>query len=653
MYSGIFVVVAGILTGVLITGLRSQSRQNAANEVSQQLDLVLSTVQRLVREGSLIESVYEGTSTSTPCSTYCTLRLRTNASSTDPTIISSDANGVYLKEGSGATTTLTTSRIRVDYLRFTQFGIAAGHDVVNIDASFTYLSDQPALAVTKTLQSAISRVSAATFDSDLVPNADNTWSIGQVSPNLRWKDGRFAGNVTVEGNVGIGTTSPSTKLHIIETTANNPDLRMENNQNAAGKNAFISAYVGGASAGDPIFRAVVPGGTSWALGVRNTDGDKFYINSYSDLSTNTRFVIDTSGNVGIGTASPQAKLQLDVTTTPSQIIRRTSDNSYASIKLVSSATGVDGEQGRLYLDASANLFGFQVGTSDAGVTSPLLVSLSAPNNAVRIDNNGNVGIGTSTPATNLHIVGTTGNVGGITLQTSDADGMDVIFRNSASDYFAIDTYGADPEFRILSVSNGVAYGRISILASTGRVGVKRVPTANDFEVEGTASKSTAGDWLANSDARIKTDIAPAEGLSLLTKLRPVKFRYTDEYLAMHPEIENRVYYNFIAQEFAQVFPDYVQGSGEYLSDGSEILQLDSYAANVVAIRAIQELNEKVDAFLGTVKDAVVRVKELAADAIRARVVRVDYTEYVDRATGDIYCTWIENGEFVKEKGECR
>ena len=41
---------------------------------------------------------------------------------------------------------------------------------------------------------------------------------------------------------------------------------------------------------------------------------------------------------------------------------------------------------------------------------------------------------------------------------------------------------------------------------TGRLGVKRKPSANAFEVEGNASKTTAGSWLANSDMRIKTDI---------------------------------------------------------------------------------------------------------------------------------------------------
>ncbi len=217
MYSAIFVVVVGVLTTVLITGLRSHEYTTASSEVTQQLDLVLSTVQRIVRDGSLIEMTHEGDSVGTECTTHCTLRIRTNAAATDPTIITSNASGVFIKEGEGATTTLTTSRVTVDFLRFIKHEVAGGHAAVAIDASFSYNSPSPQLVITKTLQSAVSRVTAATFDADMLPNADNTWSIGQISPNSRWKHGRFSGDMTIEGNVGIGTTAPVQRFQINDT----------------------------------------------------------------------------------------------------------------------------------------------------------------------------------------------------------------------------------------------------------------------------------------------------------------------------------------------------------------------------------------------------------------------------------------------------
>lgn len=122
-------------------------------------------------------------------------------------------------------------------------------------------------------------------------------------------------------------------------------------------------------------------------------------------------------------------------------------------------------------------------------------------------------------------------------------------------------------------------------------GVGRNPEVNNLEVEGNASKSSAGDWLANSDKRIKTDIQDLENsFEILLKLRPVKFKYTEEWKEKHPTIEDKYYYNFIAQEYQQVFPESVQGSGEYIEgDEDEILQIDTYNAQILTIKAVQEL----------------------------------------------------------------
>jgi hypothetical protein len=128
---------------------------------------------------------------------------------------------------------------------------------------------------------------------------------------------------------------------------------------------------------------------------------------------------------------------------------------------------------------------------------------------------------------------------------------------------------------------------------TGKVAIGNTPGTNALEVNGNASKSSAGDWLSNSDRRIKADIESISGaLERLDQVRLVDFRYSDDYLAAHPEIEDRRYPNVIAQEFAQVFPDDVKSSGEKLSDGSEILQVDTYPLTIYSAAAIQELHRE-------------------------------------------------------------
>ena len=127
-----------------------------------------------------------------------------------------------------------------------------------------------------------------------------------------------------------------------------------------------------------------------------------------------------------------------------------------------------------------------------------------------------------------------------------------------------------------------------------RTGVRRNASGNAFEVEGNASKTTAGDWVANSDRRIKTDIKTIKNsFETMEKLRPVMFKYSEEWKTKNPSIKDQFYYNFIAQEYREVFPESVKGSGEYLdNDDEEIIQIDTYNAQIVTIQAVKDLIEE-------------------------------------------------------------
>jgi hypothetical protein len=138
------------------------------------------------------------------------------------------------------------------------------------------------------------------------------------------------------------------------------------------------------------------------------------------------------------------------------------------------------------------------------------------------------------------------------------------------------------------------FATASFAAGAGKVGIGRVPGVNKLEVEGDASKTTAGGWLANSDRRIKRDVQTiTNALDRIDRVRLVQFRYTDEYRAEHPEISDRGYFNVVAQEFQTVFPEDVKTSGEKLKDGSDILQVDTYPLTIHAAAAIQELHRLV------------------------------------------------------------
>jgi type II secretory pathway pseudopilin PulG len=261
IYMGIFAIAATTITGILITTVRVQNQEVASTEVTQQLNFVLNNVQRLVGQSSEVEKTYEGTDPNAPCTTFCTLKLRMLGDK-DPTLISSDANGVYLKQGSGAQTLLTNSQIKVNNIKFTIYSTTGGHATVQVNASFSYNSTNPQLAITKTLQSAVGRVSAATFDSSLLPDTNSSRDIGQTNPDLRWN------NIYLAGLLGFGSS------------ASDPTAL------AAG-----SVYYNTTSNKLRIWNGTVWGDISPFVG-----------------GTNTAYY--TGGNVGIGTAAPAAALDV-------------------------------------------------------------------------------------------------------------------------------------------------------------------------------------------------------------------------------------------------------------------------------------------------------------------------------------------------------
>lgn len=205
------------------------------------------------------------------------------------------------------------------------------------------------------------------------------------------------------------------------------------------------------------------------------------------------------------------------------------------------------------------------------------------------NNTGNVGIGTTTPSSLLDVNG-------------DA--------NVAQDMMV----GDDLEV----MDNAEINGSLFVATTTG---IGRTVTDYELEVEGDASKTTAGDWQANSDRRIKTDIKEIDNpYKTVLSLHPVMFRYTPEYLKKHPKIADRFYYNFIAQEYAEVFPESVQIGSEKVPGTNEgIWNMDSYNAQVVSIRAVQELikeNQRQGKEIEELRSEIKELKELVNKMIR-------------------------------------
>ena len=303
------------------------------------------------------------------------------------------------------------------------------------------------------------------------------------------------------------------------------------------------------------------------------------LNLYDD-STNVLTVLD-GGNVGIGTSFAASKLAVrqDGTNDILQLI----GDGLVRIKVLNDGTlsvGQSAPSAKVHITQPGAETAFRV-DDESFDGSPFVVSAD-----------GDVGIGALTPTHDLTIIEAESGSAGIKLQNNVGDDAVILFHTDGSSQFTVGVDSSDDNNFVVCDGAVVhsSFARLTIRADTGDVGIKRTPTANALEVAGDASKSVAGDWLANSDSRIKRDIAELEdGLAVVRGLRPVKFRYTPDYLESHPEIEDRVYYNFIAQEFAETFPNCVR------DDGTGLLQVDAYPVRPYLVAAVQSLSQENDA----------------------------------------------------------
>jgi hypothetical protein len=131
----------------------------------------------------------------------------------------------------------------------------------------------------------------------------------------------------------------------------------------------------------------------------------------------------------------------------------------------------------------------------------------------------------------------------------------------------------------------------NFLRINNKLGVGRVPETNALELEGDASKTTAGSWLSNADKSIKTDIQDiVNARDAVMKLRPVKFRYSTLWRQKHPGVSDRYFYSYIAQEYREVFPEsVVEGNDNTGRESSTTLLIDTHDAHIFTTKAVQEL----------------------------------------------------------------
>ncbi|MBL4756048.1 MAG: hypothetical protein JKY52_20945 [Flavobacteriales bacterium] len=241
------------------------------------------------------------------------------------------------------------------------------------------------------------------------------------------------------GNVGIGTTAPSEELYVRKDQNGLTSIILDNQTDDTQAASLIttqskktagnfSLWLGSLSeAYDPTnLGADAPGnhvlytagsGSSLLIATRAAKNIQFYTGSGLLNSTSERMRIDASGNVGIGTTSPSARLEVSSTTSGVLIPRVTLVQRNAIAIPVTSELvfQTDNTPGYYYWDGAAWVqmltasgtgsgwattgnAGTTVGTNFLGTTDAQDFAIYT-NNAerIRVTSGGNIGIGTTSP----------------------------------------------------------------------------------------------------------------------------------------------------------------------------------------------------------------------------------------------------------------
>jgi hypothetical protein len=377
--------------------------------------------------------------------------------------------------------------------------------------------------------------------------------------------------ITSAGDVGIGTTSPATQLHV-KASGNYGTITSDNSTTTGGgsfgvrKNGSIIGYLAN--------KGGVYGDTTDDLCVFAETGYNFRI--YTNGSATEKFIVTTGGNVGIGTTSPANKLHLN----GGKFIFTSDDGSYGQLQVNAPSGG----------EATILLGSTGTGQNSGGYTNAGVIGIGAYGNSRDILvfgtgysggtmflKNGNVGINTTSPGEKLAVSGNITVTGNLAVSTGNTTGGGIILADDGD---------------IVDLNDGYCSMRFSLgvrVFSANRGGSAVIKLDNGGNIVSSANITAYG---SPSDARKKNNIEPLQGaLNIVKQLRGVTFNWndnTDE--AQYTKLKEDI--GFIAQEVREIVPTIVR------EDTEGYLSIRDRALIPILVEAIKELNAKIDKLEG-------------------------------------------------------
>ena len=272
--------------------------------------------------------------------------------------------------------------------------------------------------------------------------------------------------ITSAGLVGVGTSSPSTLLHL--SSSSSEYLRIQNT--TAGNSVYL--------------------GNSAGTGILQVDG----ANSLKVITNSSdRLIVTSAGFVGIGTSVPGAPVNIVSNHSSGALttsLKLATVGGYAPNSGTSLDFGVDQGDYSTWLTAriGAPRTGDNYGGSLVFYTNRN-TSATDIQEAARIDSSGRVGVGTTSPSSALHVVGTTTLNGTQSFTANSTTGSYGTFQHNGTIVGDIGTAnqaissGSNTDFAIstraaTSIVFGINTTEKARLDSSGRLGIgTSAPTA--------------------------------------------------------------------------------------------------------------------------------------------------------------------------------
>ena len=286
--------------------------------------------------------------------------------------------------------------------------------------------------------------------------------------------------VVQAGKIGIGTNSPATAIHS-HSTSGSPELRLTTGQNSGTPTAQI-----GYSAGSGYFLRLGDAANNEDIMLRTYGVSSFM-----------------GGNVGIGTTSPYSKLE--VAGMAADAYTATSFNNVPAITIKHANTDTN-YGGIRFSNTAGNYEHFFGAVQTSAATADIVFqgydrAASAYKEYLRITDGGNVGIGTTSPDSKLHLKDTASNSIVQTTWENDARKWSFGVHGGLSD--AINLY-----------DHTASASRFTVLSS-GNVGIGTTTPAHPLSVRAANAKitacSTADSQIIGFQARYLLDHATLYG----------------------------------------------------------------------------------------------------------------------------------------------